>query len=216
VGDRASSGSSDSYHLGLYGGTEWDGLALRTGAAYAWHAVSTERDIVFAGYADAVEAGYDAGTAQVFAELGYAVPVGTANIEPFANLAYVHVRSDGFSETGGAAALSAASASADTSFTTLGLRATGAFALGSVNATAKGLVGWQHAFGDVSPVSTLAFAGGHTFAIAGVPITRDAALIEAGIDLSLSPRATLGIAYSGQAGSGFADQSVNANLDVRF
>ena len=216
VRDRASSGSSDSYHLGLYGGTEWDGLALRTGAAYAWHHASTERDIAFAGYADAAEAGYDAGTAQVFAELGYAVPMGTATVEPFANLAYVHVRSDGFGEAGGAAALSAADANTDTSFTMLGLRATGAFALASVNATAKGLVGWQHAFGDVSPVSTLAFAGGDTFAIAGVPITRDAALIEAGIDLTLAPRATLGIVYSGQVGSGFSDQSVNANLDVRF
>lgn len=216
VDDRNASGSSDDYHLGIYGGTRWGGLALRGGAAYTWHQVSTERAVAFAGYADAVEASYDAATAQVFAELGYAVPVGTATVEPFANLAYVHVRSDGFSETGGAAALAGAGASTGTSFTTLGLRASGAIALGSVNATARGLVGWQHAFGDVTPVGSLAFAGGDVFAIAGVPVTRDAALIEGGLDVALSPRATLGISYAGQIGSGFSDQSMNAHLDVRF
>lgn len=213
---RGSSGSSDNYHLGLYGGARWGDLALRTGAAYTWHAVSTDRSAAFSGYADSLEADYDAGTAQVFAELGYAIPAGGGVLEPFANLAYVNVRSDDFSETGGGAALSGASVSTDTSFTTLGLRASGAVTLGSVTATAKGLLGWRHASGNVTPFDALAFAGGDAFPIAGVPVTRDAALIEAGLDVALSSRAMLGISYAGQLGSGFSDQSVNANLDVRF
>ncbi|EZQ15294.1 hypothetical protein CF98_12720 [Halopseudomonas bauzanensis] len=32
--DRYSSGSSDNYHLGLYGASAWGDLAFRTGAAY--------------------------------------------------------------------------------------------------------------------------------------------------------------------------------------
>ena len=36
-----------------------------------------------------------------------------------------------------------------TTFTTLGLRTSGDFALGNLNATARGTLGWRHAFGDV-------------------------------------------------------------------
>lgn len=36
--ERRSSGSSDNYQVGLNGGTTWDNLAFRAGAAYTWHA----------------------------------------------------------------------------------------------------------------------------------------------------------------------------------
>jgi len=55
-----------------------------------------------------------------------------------------------------------------------------------VKATARGTVGWRHAFGDATPLSTFAFAGGDAFPIAGVPIAEDAVLIEGGIDIDLA------------------------------
>ena len=79
------------------------------------------------------------------------------------------------------------------------------------------MVGWRHAFGAAAPLATMRFAsGGNAFAIAGVPIARDAAVIEAGLDFTLSPAATLGISYDGQFGSGAAAQSVRANFNMRF
>ncbi|MBN9548101.1 MAG: autotransporter outer membrane beta-barrel domain-containing protein, partial [Alphaproteobacteria bacterium] len=39
VDDRHSSGDSDNYHFGVYGGTNWGSVALRTGAAYTWHRI---------------------------------------------------------------------------------------------------------------------------------------------------------------------------------
>ena len=51
---------------------------------------------------------YDAGTAQVFGEVGYRIDTASASFEPFANVAYVNLHTDGFAETGGAAALDAA------------------------------------------------------------------------------------------------------------
>jgi hypothetical protein len=56
----------------------------------------------------------------------------------------------------------------------------------------RGTLGWRHALGDVTPTSTLAFAGGHAFTIAGVPIARDAAIVEAGLDLKMTANGTLG------------------------
>ncbi|TPK96254.1 MULTISPECIES: autotransporter domain-containing protein [unclassified Mesorhizobium] len=213
---RNSSGHADNYHLGLYGGTNWGAIAFRTGAAYSWNSISTKRSVAFNGFADQLSADYDAGTAQVFGELAYKADAGRFKFEPFANLAYVSVHTDGFNEKGGAAALTSASSTTNATFTTLGLRASTDVALGGMNATARGTFGWRHAFGDVTPTSTFAFAGGNAFTIAGVPIARDSVVIEAGFDVPMSANATLGLSYSGQFGSHTADNGAKANLSVKF
>ncbi len=216
VRDRHSSGTSDNYHVGLYGGTQWGNLAFRTGAAYTWHDLSTSRSAVFPGYADSLKGGYNASTAQAFGELGYGVRAGNVAFEPFANLAYVSLRTDSFTERGAAAALSGASATTDATFTTLGLRASTAFAMGGINATARGMLGWRHAFGDVTPLAAMTFAGGSVFTVGGVPIARNAAVGEAGLDFALTRAATFGVSYGGQFGSGVSDQSVKANFNMKF
>ena len=44
--------------------------------------------------------------------------------------------------------------------------------------TASGRVGWQHAFGDPTPNTTLAFTGTTApFSVSSVPINRNAALL---------------------------------------
>ncbi|WP_171026147.1 autotransporter domain-containing protein [Mesorhizobium comanense] len=214
--DRNSTGNSDNYHLGLYGGTNWRAIAFRTGAAYSWSSISARRSVAFDGFADALSADYDAGAAQVFGELAYKADAGQFKFEPFANLAYVSVHADGFAEQGGPAALVSAGSTTDATFTTLGLRGSTDFALGGINATARGMLGWRHAFGDVTPQSTFTFAGGGPFTIAGVPIGRDSALIEAGLDLLLAPNAKLGLSYTGQFGGGVADQGAKVDLGVAF
>ncbi|WP_246674387.1 autotransporter domain-containing protein [Mesorhizobium sp. B4-1-1] len=216
VRDRDSSGTSDNYHLGLYGGTQWGNLAFRTGAAYTWHNISTDRTVAFSGFTDSLTGDYNAGTAQLFGELGYGMRAGGIGFEPFANLAYVNLHTDGFTEKGGAAALTSAAATTDATLTMLGLRASSGFMLGAVSATAKGTIGWRHTFGDVTPLSTMAFAGGTPFSVAGVPIARDAAVVEAGLDFAVTPSATVGVSYHGQFASGVSDQSVRADFSMKF
>lgn len=217
VKNRQSSGSSDNYHVGLYGGTAWGDVAFRTGAAYTWHDVSTSRSVTFPGFSDSLKGSYGAATAQMFGELAYGFSAGSARFEPFANLAYVNLHAGGFTEQGGAAALTAAAANTNTTFVTLGLRASTTFDIGGTPLTAKGMVGWRHAFGDRAPTSTMRFGdAGDAFAIGGVPIAADAAVIEASIDYAITPSATLGLSYAGQLGSGMSDQSARFNLNVKF
>ncbi|BCH24969.1 outer membrane autotransporter barrel domain-containing protein [Mesorhizobium sp. L-8-3] len=216
VKDRFSSGSSDNYHVGLYGGTTWGDLALRTGVAYTWHDISTSRNVSFTGVSDSLKGDYNASTTQAFGELGYRVALGSVAFEPFANLAYVGLDTDGFTEKGGVAALSGANGSTDTTFTTLGLRASTTFDLNGASLTAKGMLGWRHAFGDVASETAMQFGGGNTFTIAGVPIARDAAVVEVGLDYAISPFAGVGVSYSGQFGDDLADQSFRANFNVKF
>jgi outer membrane autotransporter protein len=217
VTDRNASGSSDNYHLGAYAGSRFGDLALRTGVSYSWHDVSTSRAVAFPGFTDSLKADYKANTTQAFAELGYRIKTERAELEPFVNLAHVNVSSDGFTERGGLAALTGAGDSSGTTFSTVGLRASTNFALdGGTSVTARGSLGWRHASGDVTPTIPMAFAGGLPFPVAGAPIARSAAVVEAGLDFKLTNAATLGLSYGGQFGSGLKDHSARIQLNVAF
>ncbi|MGA3882270.1 autotransporter outer membrane beta-barrel domain-containing protein, partial [Bacillus pumilus] len=82
------------------------------------------------------------------------INAGAARFEPFANLAYVSLHTDAFTEKGGAAALTSAATATDTTFSTLGLRTSTTFDIGGTVLTARSVVGWRHAFGDATPFST--------------------------------------------------------------
>jgi outer membrane autotransporter protein len=217
VDDRASSGSSDTYDLGVYAGTQFGALGFRTGAMYAWHDIDTHRGVVFPDFTEPLSADYNAATAQVFGELGYRFDWGRSSIEPFVNLAYVHLNTDGFTETGGAlAALASEKTTTENTFSTFGARAATAFELGSSKAALHGMLGWQHAYDDVTPISAFAFGGGSSFDIAGVPIARDALAVEAGLDFWLTPNATLGSFYSGQIASDAQAHAVKVRFDLKL
>ncbi|MBJ6133401.1 autotransporter domain-containing protein [Ochrobactrum sp. Q0168] len=222
VDDRTSSGSSDNYTLGAYAGTEWglaggDALAFRSGLGYTWHNLEMERRAAFPGFSDHLNADYDAGTFQAFGELAYKTQLGKAALEPYANLAYVRLKTDGFDEQGlTAAALTTGSDTTDTTFSTLGFRASTDIDLGSLNAKARADIGWRHAYGDVTPVSTASFLGSSAFTVAGAPIAKDVATVEAGLDFQISQDAVLGVSYNGQFGSGAVQNGVNAKLSVSF
>ncbi|MGA0563713.1 autotransporter domain-containing protein [Ancylobacter sp. VNQ12] len=213
---RNASGSSDNWHVGLYGGNSWGALALRTGLSYTWQDVSTSRSVVFPGFADGLSADYDTGTFQAFGELGWRIETVFASFEPFANLAYVSLDTSGYFEQGGAAALYSDGADMDTTFTTLGLRVSREVMLGTYAATLRGEVGWRHAFGDITPSITQAFLTSEAFTVTGVPIAEDAAVLEAGLDVRVGEATTIGIAYAGQFGGGVTQNGFNATLSVRF
>ena len=222
VDGRSSSGQSDNYTLGAYAGSAWKlnngkAIAFRTGLAYTWHEIELDRSVTFPGFSDSLSSDYHAGTFQAFGELAYQWGGQDAPLEAFANLAYVHHRTDGFNEAGRTAArLTVDSDTMDTAFTTIGLRASRHFMLGNVAANAHGSIGWRHAYGDIDTSSTNSILGSSAFTVYGAPIAKDAALIEAGLNFNLSPSATLGLNYTGQIGSHAYQQGVNAVLRVRF
>ncbi|WP_146119591.1 autotransporter domain-containing protein, partial [Phyllobacterium phragmitis] len=214
--DRASSATVDSYTLGAYAGGAWDAFSLKGGVAHSWHSLDTSRSVAFAGFSDSLSASYNARTFQAYTEAAYSVEYGKARFEPFANLAYVHLNTDGYTESGGDAALTASGSSSNATFTTLGIRGETQVYLGGLNARLSGGLGWRHAFGD-TPTATQSFsAGGDAFTVTGVPLARDTLVLDAGFTLDLTDSATLGLSYNGQLGSGLADHSAKASLNVRF
>ncbi|NVO16435.1 MAG: autotransporter outer membrane beta-barrel domain-containing protein [Rhodoplanes sp.] len=216
VSGAAGSGASDNYHVGAFGGRQWGALGFRGGAAYTKHDVATSRAVGFNGFFDAPTAGYDAGTAQGFAEIGYGLAAGRTALEPFANLAHVDLRTDSFREVGRGAALTGAAQDTAVTFATLGLHAGTDVTLGAATGRAYGTVGWRHAFGDTTPFATLALAGGAPFSIAGAPIAADALVTDIGLDVAVATSTTLGVSYRGQFGADITDQGVRGTLAVRF
>jgi outer membrane autotransporter protein len=213
-GDRGVGDSTDG-HVAAHVGGQWGALTARAGMAYAWHDLHTLRSIGFSGFADRLTADYRAGTAQAFGELGYRFTAQAMLSEPFIDLTHVNVHANGFTEQGGEAALTMQAQRTAMTFSTLGLREQTSFGVAGLKATV--MLGWRHAFGAVTPRSAMAFASdGDTFLIAGVPIARNAALIDAGLEYAFSRQGSLGISYSGQYGSGLTDSGVRATFHLRF
>jgi outer membrane autotransporter protein len=216
VGDRNSSAGVDSVHLAGYAALLNGPFAIRTGFAQAWHSIETSRNVIFPGFSNSTKGNYDGRTAQVFGELGYAMDFRTVALEPYAGLAYVRVRTDGFTETGGAAALTGLAAETATTFSTFGIRASVPLSTAWSATVLKGGLGWRHAFNGVTPTAELAFAGGTPFTIAGVPISRDSLVVEAGLDAAWSTDITVGLGYAGQYAGNASDHGVKGRAVRRF
>lgn len=206
----------DTYHLGLYAGGTYGPLGLTAGAIYSVNEVSTARDVSFSNFEDRLTADYRSAMAQAFADISWTTKLDEMTLQPFANIAYLNLKTDGFREDGGAAALSAAGATDDITLSTLGLRWSADLVAGEIPFMVSGMLGWRHAFGDLTPSTGFTFAGGSPFLIEGVTIPRDAMVAEAGITVALTKSARLNLSYSGEFGSGAASHAAKANLRVDF
>jgi fibronectin-binding autotransporter adhesin len=213
VDGLGGSARADSYHLGVYGGKQWDATSLRLGASTTWSKLDTQRTVGFPGFANSLKSDDDISTTQVFGEVGHRIDMGTVAVEPFAGLAYVNVDAGKFSESGGAAALQGGGGSLDALFSTLGVRAS--TQLGDTTRL-QGTVGWRHAFGGNTPTSTNSFATGSSFTVFGVPLAKDVAVLEAGVETQLRKDMTLGVSYAGQFGNGLKDHGLKVSLGWKF
>ncbi|SVK52956.1 Extracellular serine protease precursor [Acinetobacter baumannii] len=208
---------SDNYHLGLYGDKRFGALALRAGGTYTWHRIDTSRSVNYGAQADREKARYNARTGQLFIESGYDWSNDAVNLEPFANLAYTHYRNEGINEQGGAAALRGDKQSQSATASTLGLRADTQWQTDSVAIALRGELGWQHQYGKLERKTQLMFKRSDAaFDVNSVPVSRDGAVLKAGVDVGVNKNAVLSLGYGGQLSSNHQDNSVNAGLTWRF
>ena len=213
-----SSASVDSYHLGAYLGHEIDALRLSVGGAYSWHRIDVKRDLQFGDVSGKQKSKRDATTAQLFTEAAYRLDVQPLALEPFANLAYVHLNSDSFTEKGDAAALKGGEDNRDAVLSTLGLRASKAIALSDKQQLElSGTLGWQHNLSSTQSEDHLAFVNGNTaFSVQSVSLDRNAAVIGARAGLAVAQDVRVSLDYNGLIGSNEKDHGVGLTLDWRF
>jgi outer membrane autotransporter protein len=203
VADRNSSAVDKTENISLYAGRAWGPLALRLGAGYAWHQIDTSRDELFPGFSDHTTAGFSAGNAQAFGELGYNLAMDGGTVEPFAGLSYDSLTIDHANETGGPSALAVAGQTKDVMSTRLGLRAS--WDIGDAGDTATpdftlhGSIAWRHDYDNLASAANLTFEGTKQgFTVNGLPIAQDAAEITAGISAKAGASTRIDLSYSGE------------------
>jgi len=223
VGQRASRLSIKSDTGAVYGGRGWGlGAAGRlnwlAGAAYTRHAVDSRRELSIGG-TQVLRADYAVHAAQLFTELGYAVPMGAASmLEPYAGIAWVRQHGGVFSESGGVAALRSDGDTDRVTMLTLGMRGRAAWPLSGKDVAVSAGLGWRHAEGDLRPASRLSFAQADAvaFTVSGAPIARDAAVVELSAQVAQGRRVAFGLSYSGQFGGGAVDNEGSLFFRWRF
>ncbi len=213
-----SSAKVDSYHLGAYAGHEIGAWRLSTGAAYSWHRADVKRDLQYGDVSAKQKAKVDAATTQVFGEAAYRLNLQPLALEPFANLAYAHLDSDGFTEKGDAAALKSSGDQRDAVLSTLGVRAIKTINLsGTQKLDVSGHLGWQHSLTDIEAEQHLRFASGSApYSVESSPLVRDAALVGVQASLALSRDVRVNLDYNGQLANREKTHGVGLSLNWQF
>jgi outer membrane autotransporter protein len=213
--DAFDQASTNSYHAGLYATGDLGPVTIVGGAIYSHNEASTRRDISFGTFSDRLSANYASATSQVFADLSWTHEWDAVRFQPFANLAYVDLKTDAFQEGGGDAALSAASSNDAIAASTIGLRWSVDLPENDVPVIVSGMLGWRHVAGDATPYSSLTFAVS-PFIIEGVEIPGDSLVAQLGVSARISKSARLTLSYSGEFGNGLRSSAAQLNLVTRF
>ncbi|WP_322845320.1 autotransporter outer membrane beta-barrel domain-containing protein [Pseudomonas sp. B33.4] len=211
-------GNVESWHAGVYALHQNGPIAVRLGAAYSSHQGESKRTIAFNGFSERPKGDYDADSQQAFAELGYAMGSGRLSAEPFASIGYQRYHRDSYNEKGGAAALQVDGQIQDNFSSTFGLRLAHLSSLDNgMSVTPRMAAGWKHTYGDVSSSTRQAFVtGGTAFSVDGSSLDRDSLVLEAGLDVGISARHTLGVGYSGEIGSNSRNHGLIGQWQMSF
>ncbi|MFT9256643.1 MAG: autotransporter domain-containing protein [Acetobacter sp.] len=215
-GTVSSWGHSDTVSVGPYAGTHWGRLGLRLGVTYSFNRLSTTRAVALPGYTTRLNANYNGGTTQAYGDLGYRLDMGRVSAEPFANVAWVGVRTGRFSEHGSSAALSDNTSITGASFATFGTRLAAHVRTGGVMLAPEATLAYRHGFGTLLPTAHQSFDGGSVFEVSGTPVTQDVALVKTGIRARLTDRLDLGADYVGQFSTRYTSNGVTGSIRVNF
>jgi uncharacterized protein with beta-barrel porin domain len=219
VPDRESRDNVQSSNVALYAtGPIVGALKARVGFNYAWDNMHAARTIAFPGFLESVGANYHSQTADGFGELGYALRFQSVAIEPYANLAYVHVHTGAFAEPAGVAALQGTPSNIHGVFGDTGLRFTTRYAVNEKVTLSPYLdLAWRHLYSNDQTTAALNFEStGTSFSVTGAALDPNAAKVEAGLSWDTRFGMSLTAAYVGQISRNWQDNQVKLALSWAF
>jgi autotransporter-associated beta strand protein len=216
---RRSEADIRSFTFGLYGGKGiFAGpgvLRLIVSGAFSRHDVESTRRALIGAQDQTLRADYAANSLRANLEVAYRFPANQSlDLEPFVRLGWQRLRSGGFEERGGSAALKSASANWNHAVSATGLRLSLAD-LGRVSLSAS--LAWGHSFGRQVPAYTYAFRdGGNGFSVQGSPLSRDEALVGLDLGLRAADSVSLRLGYDGAFGSRSQSHGGRATLEIQW
>ncbi len=219
VEGRGSRASTDDLHVGAYAGVKSGVFYGHLAVAHMWRNLDTRRSVSFPGFSDTLTAAYTTNLTQVFGEVGAQLKLSNAvAISPFAQLAYLDVKTDEIVETGGAARLtSVGKTGGNFLVSTVGARLQYGLPVGNGTFGVTAEAGWRHIGGgnETTPIS-FRLPAGPAFDIAGVPFGRDVAALGLMVSGQVTPAVQVDFGYRGQVGNGVKDHGVRGGVIIRF
>lgn len=219
VADRQSTLDVDAFYAGIYGG--WaDGPWAATGAmSVATNHVATERRISFGGIDETARASYWSQAVRLSGEIAYGFELDAATtLSPLFTIDAGWSGHGGFAETGaGALNLTGAAENWTRIDAGIGVAITHVMLTEHGEVTLDGRLVWEHAFADVVPSQTLAFAGSSTgFEVRGPDAGRDRLRLGLGVAFEATDDITIRAGYEGVFSGGEESQAVRFGLNVKF
>jgi outer membrane autotransporter protein len=219
VNSRRSQADVMSYTAALYGGRELligpGALRFLLSGAFTLHDVQSDRKVRIGSREQTLEASYG-GTSFIGSfETAYRFsPTEMLFLEPYASVGLHGLRLDGFTESGGNAALRKRAESWNHALSLLGLRASVPL-YESLSFDAD--LAWQHVYGSSVPKSAFAFReGSDKFTVMGPAVNGDAAVLGLGIGFRLTDFVKIGFHYDGELGGRGQSHAGRATLEVTW
>jgi outer membrane autotransporter protein len=213
------SSSVKGTHAGIYGRLDRSDWYIDSVMTYADLDYETQRYVDLLG--ERLQGGFGGYALSGYFEVGFDwLRVNSWAVEPLASFQFSSLSLDGYTESGGSSALSYGGQSYTSYRGSLGARARrelhrGAEGLGSA-VEFRGR--WVHEFGDSRSSVDAHFASdpGAVFVVSDAGISRDSALLGAGLDARLSERTRLFIDYDTSLSADSSIHVISAGLEHRW
>lgn len=221
VSSRDSKAVADTYRSATYLGNQLPlpggKLKFSAGATYSQHQMDGRRSVELVDGLERLASSYNVGIAQAFSELSFrTLESERGYAEPFARVVSIDQRSEGFRESGGSAALSAASQVNQLLSSTMGVRGQQKYRLLERELIVNGSLAWRQLQGDLRPEMELSLAEGQTFRVQGTRLPNSSLLLDLHADYALAPGVGLDIRYKGMTGSGSEGSAVSVSVRWRM
>ncbi|MDR1870791.1 MAG: autotransporter domain-containing protein [Deltaproteobacteria bacterium] len=204
VDSRDSKVDVQTLAFALYGGKEIPlgpgDLRILLVGEYSHHDLESERTAIVGNNSQRLKGDFHASSYLAWLEAAYRLKVaGDNTVEPFVAVGYHHLKTNSFTERGGAAALRQRGEKWNHTLASLGLRSK----IKVSDRVAINLeAGYRHSFGKKYPENLTAFAsGGAPFRVRGVPISRDEFQVATGLSFAINDQVSLALDYQGDFGS---------------
>lgn len=207
------SGDSTFFQLGGYGTQHIGASYLSLAAAYAWHSMSTNRQVTVDG-TEKLDADFDASNLAGRIEAGHRFEAGQQlGVTPYAAFQAQAVYMPGYKEGGGAFALDYNSETATALRSELGIGLD--LGLGADPSLARifGRAAWAHDWNsDASVQASFASLDMSTFTVNGAEMPDNIALLTAGAAFGLSDATELAATFDGEFGDGYQSYAGSVKL----
>jgi outer membrane autotransporter protein len=196
---------ANSGQLGGYLKRDWSGDYYIVAGGFSFDEYDSERQVNIGPLSNTLSGNYSGWQGITYAERGKTFAFGRTELQPYGALQYIHLRQNGFAETGGPSALAVDAVDADSLRSFVGSR----LSLPMVTSSGQLIIpqiraSWLHEFLDTNQVANArlgAFGGGTSFAVQGLDLGRDWALVGTGVTWQMTERLSLAGNYDLQTNS---------------